>query len=77
MASTKKNVQSKKRGRPPKQQPKKQTGKQTRQKYDNKIVQEAVILVLLAFCVIFFISNLILLLIRMRELNVHVPPSPC
>ena len=57
MASTKKNVQSKKRGRPPKQQPKKQTGKQTRQKYDNKIVQEAVILVLLAFCVIFFISN--------------------
>ena len=49
MASTKKNVQSKKRGRPPKQQPKKQTGKQTRQKYDNKIVQEAVILVLLAF----------------------------
>ena len=57
MASTKKNVQSKKRGRPPKQQPKKQTGKQTRQKYDNKIFQEAVILVLLAFCVIFFISN--------------------
>lgn len=57
MASNKKNVQSKKRGRPPKQQPKKQTGKQTRQKYDNKIFQEAVILVLLAFCVIFFISN--------------------
>ena len=57
MASTKKNVQSKKRGRPPKQQPKKQTGKQNGQKYDNKIFQEAVILVLLAFCVIFFISN--------------------
>lgn len=49
MASTKKNVQSKKRGRPPK--------KQTKAKYDNKIVQEAVILVLLALCVIFFISN--------------------